>query len=126
MRTTKSFKYTSKLAKDSDDSFIALQKKWYKILSQSGFKDQENKHGELKRHETRTIAWANRDKIRDFFLKLDEYLTKHGHEISIEHRTVLGLYTQGLSLGEICKLVKPCRTKVAKIIREYKQRILAD
>lgn len=134
MKTTKPFKYNNLANKQSDKEFERVLKQnnynklkriWNKKLLKSGFTDQENIHGELKQPEKRSLAWANQDRIREFYLNLDEYLTKV-ESIPELHRQILEYYTQGVYIVKICKLVKRSRTTVKTVIAKYKRIILAQ
>lgn len=126
MKTSSPFRYTTQAAKKSDQEFEQLKKKWYDQLKAKGFNDIEKPTGELYQPELRTIAWANRDVIREFFLKLDEYLNKHRHEMPVKDQVIMDLFSKGLKLKDICALVKPCRTRVCAIIRYYKHLVLTE
>jgi hypothetical protein len=102
--------------------FLSLQKEWREKLSRGGFADIEDPKGHLKTPDRRTIGFQNRDRIRDFFMDLDHYLTEHP-EIPAEHRSVLEMYSEGFYLVHISKECKMSLTKVKVIISTYKKRI---
>jgi hypothetical protein len=133
MKTNSPFKYTSKQAAESDRTFSkslnqtkdfkALKSDWDRRLSQSGFKDAEKPSGELRSPDLRTIAWQNRDAIRDFFLALDTYLSTNP-DMTPAHRVILEAYSQGTHVKDIVKTSGLSHTTVFSIIRRYKTLIL--
>ncbi len=127
-----SYKYTNKTAESNDQSFdksldaqgyAKLKAQWDRKLAKSGFEDIETPTGELTHHNIRTLAWANRDIILEFFLKLDTYLVKTSDLPSL-HRKVLELYSAGKYINEITTAVHRSRTTVKNIIKKYKILIL--
>lgn len=138
MKSSRPFSYKSKTAIESDrefdkilntaskfraKDFKSLKAVWYRKLRKSGFKDAENGHGELETPTVRSIAWQNQDRIRDYFLCLDEYLGNH-QNIPSKDRKVLELYTQGEYLVNIAKKLKVSESWVQKTVRKYKDVIL--
>ncbi len=96
-----------------------LRDTWTKKLAESGFQDIEDKKGNLKQPDRRSIAFDNRDLIRDFFIRLDHFLTEN-KDIPILHWQVLTLYSEGLYIPKICNLVGKGRTFVCKVILYYR------
>jgi hypothetical protein len=104
----------------------AFKQSWYRKVEKSGFDDIEDAKGELRQHNRRTIAFDNRDAIRDFFLKLDTFLVKTS-DIPPLHRKILNLYTQGIAVDGPQGIAKQCRRHervVRGIIAKYKAIIL--
>lgn len=133
MKSSKPFVYTDPDNKESDKTFEEIlkknnfkeeKKKWDKILKDSGFEDQELPSGELRSHDTRSLAFENRDMIRDFFLKLDSYLSK-ATDLKPLYRQILELYSKGTYINDIVKEVGRSRKTVSEIIRRYKKLILS-
>lgn len=100
-----------------------MKKKWYQRLAQEGFVDIENEKEQLKQYDRRTIAFENRDEIREFFMNLDSYLTHHP-EIPSLHQKVLTLYSEGYYLKDIRAICQLKEWKLKKIIQDYKRMIL--
>jgi hypothetical protein len=132
MKTSRPFAYRSKSAAESDREFAQtleahgydrLKAQWKRKLAKSGFQDIESPSGELHQPNIRTVAWVNRDAIREFFLKLDQYLAKHDG-IPPLHRKVLELYSAGVYIVDIVESVHRSRTTVKNIIRRYKRIVL--
>jgi len=75
--------------------FQALNREWKVKLAKDGFHDIENEREALvQKHDSRTVSFRNRTKIRDFYLKLDHYLT-NTPGVPDKHRQVLALYAVG-------------------------------
>lgn len=105
--------------------FIELQEKWYSKLKETGFDDIEPK-GKVRRViNPRTIAFDNKEKITEFFDKVNTYL----NEVKIPplHRQILSLYAQGMRFkgpkGMIHKVKRSDRV-VRGIVKKYKLLIL--
>lgn len=128
MKTTKPYQYTSSEAKESDDAFNKqlkkqnykeIAKEWNKKLAEEGMPEEPLVHN------TRTIAWENQDKIRDFFLKLDTYLT-NTQGIKLKYRRILELWSEGkASITDIANEVELTERQVFKVIKKYKALILS-
>jgi hypothetical protein len=107
--------------------FKDLQKEWYDKLKPD-FKDIEDSKGNLKQHDRRTIAFDNRDKLQDFFNKLDTYLTQND-DIPDKDREILELYTQGIHIKGpqgIIELTGWSDATIRKLIRRYKSMLLKE
>jgi hypothetical protein len=104
--------------------FIKLQDEWDKKLAQEGFKDIEDRKGNLKRHDIRTQAYQNQIRIREFFLLLDHLLTNYP-DIPPFERKVLELYSQGQRLNLIVQEVHASDRHVRNVITRYKGLIAA-
>ena len=102
----------------------ALQIQWYEKLKASGFQDIEDSNGNLKQHNRRTIAFENRDRIRDFFTDLGHYIEHH--DIPPMHKQILTLYCNGSQIRQIELEVKRTRRMIHNIIKIYKDRILRN
>lgn len=96
-----------------------LKKVWYAKLKEVGFVDIEDDRQNLKAHNTRTIAFENRDIILDFFLRLDAYLLET-KDIPDIHRLILELYSKGEKIKRIAFTVRMTRQSIHKIINRYK------
>lgn len=106
--------------------FKKLNKEWREKLESAGFDDQEDEKENLKQKDERTIAFQNRDKIQNFYLKLDSYLT-HNTEIPERDRKILELYSQGVKVkgkGGIVEQVGLSRDPVYQVIWKYKKILL--
>lgn len=103
--------------------FRDLQSQWYEKLKESGFNDIENKKEKLKEYDRRTISFDNRDIIRDFFIRLDHFVTNSSN-IPKLHRQILELYSDGRYLGEIAKQVRCSRSKIKLVVYHYKKLII--
>lgn len=102
--------------------FRELQSRWYDKLKESGFNDIENKKEKLKEYDRRTIAFDNRDAIRDFFIRLDHFITK-SHTLPPPHKKILELYSNGLYLSEIAQQMNCSRSKIKLVVYHYKKLI---
>lgn len=103
------------------NEFKALALEWRKKLEESGFQDCESKKEDLNRHNRRTIAFDNRDSIRDFFISLDHFLTNT--QIPIRDRQVLELYSQGIKVKGVHGIVQRIgwsQSTVRRTIQKYK------
>jgi hypothetical protein len=100
--------------------FLILQEEWYLKLAQSGFKDIEDRKGNLKQYDRRTIAFDNRESIYEFFVALDHYLTDH-QDIPEPDKSILSLYSDGIFIIEICKQLGLKLSLVNKVISKYKE-----
>lgn len=98
--------------------FKALDAEWKAKLEEEGFQDLE-KRKDFSQWNRRTIAYQNSETIRDFFIRLDHFLTEHP-EIPDLHRKILSLYSEGRIVRHICRLVGRSYTTVRNIIRKYK------
>jgi hypothetical protein len=96
-----------------------LRSQWYQKLKDEGFKDIEDSKGRLKRHDTRTIAFENRELIRQFHMDLASYLDSQPDISQTEYR-VLELYSQGSRIIKIAELVNRHKSTVHTIIKNYK------
>lgn len=103
-------------------SLLKLQLEWYAKLRESGFKDVEDRHGNLKQHNIRTIAYRNQDVIRDFFTDLGEYLSSE--VLSELHLTILSDYVEGMHIKKIAIHVKKSERTVRTIIGQHRDRVL--
>lgn len=109
---------------DRSKDFKRLRDEWTKKLAESGFSDLEDKKGNLKQYDIRTISFQNRDEICAFFLTLD-HLMFHYPEMPQDEKAVLALWTQGIYATEIARRLSFGRTKVKLIIGRYKHLIVA-
>ena len=120
--------YHNKQAVESDRTFVQslgpdfLKSKaeWDRRLAESGFEDIEAPNKALKPN-LRTVAWTNRDRIRDFFLALDSYLSKTA--LPERDRAVLEAYSAGKYIKDIAVLVNQSRSTVKNVIRRYRKLI---
>jgi hypothetical protein len=104
----------------SQSEFSKLRDKWYQKLEDSGFRDIETTRGNLRQYDRRTIAFENRDSIREFFIRLDHFLTEERSLPSLD-RQMLSLYTQGQLVKEICRVTQKSHYVVNKILTKYKK-----
>lgn len=132
MKSSRPFDYTNKEAKDSDKAFQdslskqgynTLKVEWEAKLKASGFEDIEKSTGALKTYDRRTLAWENRELILEFFLKLDQYLTKNGNIDQLDRQT-LELYSAGKRIKYITEVTHRSDAWVRSTIRKYKRMIL--
>ncbi len=103
--------------------FKKLQISWYKKLKEEGFENLEDVNENLYYPNLRTIAWRNRDSIREFFFKLDDYLHKV-KGIPRKHRNVLKKWSEGIYLVEISKELKIPLPTCKQIVGKYKKIII--
>lgn len=103
---------------------MTIQKEWYAKLAKEGFNDIEDKKGNLKQYDRRTIAFDNREAIFDFFTKLD-HLLEHRKDIPQEDRDILHLYSQGIQLNNIAKLLTTGIWNIKRTIKRYKLLLLS-
>lgn len=97
---------------------------WKRELEKSGFDDIEDSKERLKNPDNRTIAFENRDKIRDFFLSLDALLT-HYKEMPKFERQVMELYSRGIYVRTIVRTTKRSDRLVRNVIKRYKGLVMA-
>lgn len=94
-----------------------LKAKWDKILKDEGL--------DLKKKDNRTIAFKNRERIRDFFLMLDCLMT-HYPEMDAFEKKVLTMYSQGMHKKQIVKELRgPRRYAIDRVIKRYTGIVLA-
>lgn len=98
--------------------FKALNSKWRAKLKKRGFIDHEDEKENLYDHDRRTVLFDNRERILNFFLRLDSYL--HTAEIPPLHRQILELYSNGIYLIDISKKVGLSYRHSKRIIKKYK------
>lgn len=106
--------------------FKALNAEWQTKLQDAGFQDHEDKKERLKQYDRRTIAFENRERIKEFFLELDSYIT-NTPDIPLEHKYILELFSCGVHVqGEqgIAKRANRSRDWVHKVISHYKKLLL--
>lgn len=96
-----------------------LKKEWYRRLQTEGFVDIEDSKHRLKSKDRRTIAFENRDQIRDFFLDLDAFIT-NSPDLNPLHRQILELYSSGTYVKYIALTVNKSLARVKQIIGHYK------
>lgn len=132
MKSSRPFDYTNKEAKESDRAFSEalakqgyskLKTEWEAKLKASGFEDIEKPTGALKTYDRRTLAWENKELILEFFLKLDQYLTKNGNIDQLDRQT-LELYSAGKRIKHITEVTHRSDAWVRSTIRKYKRMIL--
>lgn len=104
--------------------FKLLQSKWYAKLAEEGFDDIEDKNEMLKQPNRRTIAWKNRDVIRDFYDSVNDFL-RNNKKLSKKHRNVLELWAKGIYLVKIAEQFSIPLITVKSIVRKYKRLILS-
>lgn len=102
--------------------FRALEREWRDRLAESGFDDLEDHRGRLRQYDRRTQAFTNRDRVLEFYRKLDHYLAGNP-PISEIHRKILQLYSEGKSGPEIVKAVGRCRRQVQAVFSSIKRRL---
>lgn len=99
-------------------NFKSLKDQWYKILKDHGFKDIEDKHGNVKDYNRRTQRFDDREQVLTFFRKLDQMLANEW--VPSKDRSILSLYTQGLPLKDIVQRSGYGLTTVKSCIKKYK------
>lgn len=104
--------------------FKKTQLDWYKKLKSSGFKDIEDKHENLYQPNLRTIAWQNRDLIREFFFSLDDYLNTTKN-LPPKHRRILRLWSSGMHLIDISRKTKISIAVINRVVCKYKKIVLS-
>lgn len=109
---------------NSSKRFKKEDSEWRQILKDSGFEDLEDRRGNIKQPDIRTIAWIHRDEIRDFFLKLDQFMNCYP-EMPIFERRVMELYSQGEYVKDIVRVVKSSDRNVRNVIKRYRNLVLA-
>jgi len=117
--------YRNKEAAESDRTFVKslgpdfakVKAEWDRRLTDSGLDDIEAPSKAL-RPNLRTVAFENRDAIRDFFLALDSYLART--VIPPRDRKVLEAYSAGQYIGKIAESLSVSRSTVKNTIRHYR------
>lgn len=104
--------------------FRALEKEWKKKLEQEGFRDQEDGHENLRNHDTRTIAFQNREAISSFYTALGHFLSQE--RLPRRDRRILELYRQGEWIKSICERVQASDSTVRNTIRHYRKKLLGQ
>lgn len=107
-----------------DSEFLALENEWYQKLEAEGFADIEDRSGNLKSPDKRTIAYETRDITLGFFLDLDTLLA-HYHEMPKFDRKVLEQYTRGIKSNVIAHKSRVHRNTISSLISRYKGLIKA-
>lgn len=104
-------------------SYRQLKAEWYKRLKESGFIDLEDRRGNLFQPDTRTIAWQNRERILEFFIQFDYYLT-HNSTLSQRDRHILTRWSEGTYLVDISKELRISLSTINKVIAHHKRIVL--
>ena len=104
--------------------FRELERIWRRKLKQDKFQDIEDRKERLIEKNKRTIAYENQELIRDYFLDLDHFMT-HFPEMPKFERQVMELYCRGIYICDIAKQTRVKRLKVFRIVRRYKDLIIA-
>lgn len=104
--------------------FKALEREWMDRLAGSGFEDIETPKGQIKDGNRRTVAFDNRDRLRDFFLILDHFLTAYP-DMPRHERRVMELHSTGAKLRVIAHETRLTFINVRRIIRRYRGIVLA-
>lgn len=102
--------------------FKKLKHEWYRKLKDHGFKDIEDKRGNLFVHNTRTISWKNQERIKNFYLKLDSYISNS--TLPESHKQVLEMWSTGIYLVDIAKNVNKSLSYVKGIAYLYRNLVL--
>lgn len=97
---------------------------WNKKLERTGFRDIEDRRGNLKSPDRRTIAFDNREKILHFFRTLDWLMVCYPEMPRFERR-VMELYSHGLFTKQIVRKVKASDKHVRNVIKRYKYLVLS-
>lgn len=100
--------------------FRRLNSEWRERLAKEGFVDQENEKEELKTHDRRTVRFDDREELRDYFMRLDHFLT-NVHAFNRTHQRVLKDYSEGKPGEEIAKAAQISKRSMWKIIAWYKR-----
>lgn len=104
--------------------FRDLNTEWRKKLELDEFPDIEDENENLKKQDLRTQSYDNRDKIHDFFRKLDSYLSST-KGIPRMHKMALNRYSKGKSFSAIATDMGISKSYVGQIIKKYKEKILS-
>lgn len=104
----------------SNSDLKRLKQEWYNRLANEGFVDIEDKKGNLKYHDIRTIGFTNRDAIMSFFIRLEGYLEAHD-DIPPLHRQILKLYCDGAYQIHIARVVNRSTRTCRRIVTKYKK-----
>lgn len=107
----------------STKSFKKLKSEWYSKLKENGFNDLEDSKGNLTKKETRTIAWKNREMIRDFYLNVGKYLNSEA-DISSRDRLILYLWTNGRYQSDISNILGVSHHIIQKVVRKHTKIVL--
>ena len=101
-----------------------FQQTWYQAAEKKEvFHDIEDSSGNLEQYDRRTMAFENKDRILDFFLTLDSYLTNTA-DVPPKERKILELYSQGVWVKGKNGIAKQCRVHFNTVyycIRKYKK-----
>jgi DNA-binding NarL/FixJ family response regulator len=103
--------------------FKKLRDQWYEKLKDTDFNDLEDTRGNLKNPDIRTIAWKNRERISEFYDKLNDYL-RVTKGIKRRDRHILKLWGEGVYMTEIAVRKKLSYTTIKAIISKHKKLIL--
>lgn len=109
------------MPKKQQQLYQQLKAEWDKKLTDSGFVDIESNSTTKAFYRMLKVCRYRHD-LRNFFLALDQYLLTA--EIHPLHRSILELYSQGIRITEIVKIVKKSRGRVKQIISTHRREIL--
>ena len=110
-------------------AFKCLRDKWYKKVADSGFVDIEHpRTQELKTYNRRNQTFDNRDAVRDFFIRVDSYITNNP-TLPTRDLDILKLYAEGVHVkGEdgIMSKLSLGETTCYRTIKKHKRIILGQ
>lgn len=104
------------------ESFRSLEATWRAVLKRDRFLDIEPRSGMLKKKDQRTIAFRNRERIRTFYLMLDDVLRKE--RLAKWERRILRLFVQGIpqeGRDGITSKLQIGRSSVHEVVCKYRQ-----
>jgi hypothetical protein len=106
-------------------TLLKIQREWYAKLEKEGFVDIEKPQGHLKEQNRRTIAFQNRERIREFFTELGHFLS-NTPGLPILHQRILSLYCDGKHIKFIAESTDRSTRNIRQIIAGYRDRILKE
>lgn len=105
-----------------NSAFRKLNRKWREKLKNNGFEDHENRSGNLRQHDRRTVAWEHRERISTFYSLMQDVLREE--KLNRRDKKILGLYVEGITIGGprgiAAQVDLPARW-VKEIVSKYKK-----
>lgn len=110
--------------------FKELEQRWREKLKKEGFEDleynQNRNHSRLRGKNKRTIAFQNRERIRTFYLLLEEVLRKE--RLPKRDRKILELLVKGVpQVGKdsISSRLQLARSHIHRCVTYYRRMIIS-
>ena len=110
--------------------FKALSQEWQQKLRAEGFSDIENTTPKAYMHQSgqprrELVSTQNARRLRDFFAKLDGYLSDSTTKLPPVDRLMLELWSQGRHIVDIAQECQCNERTVRRRLARYKKIVLA-